>query len=171
MTDVMTLDSARANQWTGIGLFLLGASMLVGGFTMDRLEIRQIHPASIPGLVPMILGVVMMICAALLTLGARQQSVSTTGATQQFQGPVGSLKSLAFTAGYSVAYALILVGLLPFWFATAIYISVFYIHFSWQLDTSLPCRMKRVGLGVAFGIVGALAISTLFEHGFLVRLP
>ncbi|MEM1284128.1 MAG: tripartite tricarboxylate transporter TctB family protein [Pseudomonadota bacterium] len=166
----MTLDSAKADQWTSVILFALGAAMLVGGYTMDRLEIRQIHPASIPGLVPIILGAAMMLCSGLLFWSARQRAGdarSTDGA------PVveGSVKNLAFAAGYSVLYAIGLVGWLPFWLATAIYISVFYVHFSWQADATNRSRLLHAGLGLAFGIVGAFAIATLFEHGFLVRLP
>jgi hypothetical protein len=52
----MTFDSATADRLTSLVLFSLGVAMLIGGYTMDRLEIRHIHPASIPGLVPMILG-------------------------------------------------------------------------------------------------------------------
>lgn len=167
----MTLDNAKIDQWTGVALFLLGASMLVGGLTMDRLEIRQIHPASIPGLVPMILGATMMICSTLLVIGARQRRADAAGIRQGSRDSDGSLKNLAFTAGYSVFYALVLVGTLPFWIATAIYLSVFYIHFSWRPDARTPHRLKRIGLGATFGVAGALAVSTLFEQGFLVRLP
>ena len=46
------MTMAMADRLTAGLLFLLGLALLVGGYTMDRLEIRQIHPASIPGLVP-----------------------------------------------------------------------------------------------------------------------
>ena len=56
----MSLNSPVADRVTAAVLFLLGAGLSWGGFTMDRLEVRQIHPGSIPGLVPMILGVALM---------------------------------------------------------------------------------------------------------------
>ena len=37
-------------------LLAIGIAQFVGGLTMDRLEMRRIHPARIPGLLPMILG-------------------------------------------------------------------------------------------------------------------
>ena len=69
----MDFNSPRADQVAAVVFFLLGMAMLVGGYTMDRLEIRQIHPASIPGLVPMILGAVMMFCASFLYANARRE--------------------------------------------------------------------------------------------------
>lgn len=167
----MTLDSAKADQWTGIVLFVLGTAMLVGGYTMDRLEIRQIHPASIPGLVPMILGAAMMLCAGLLFLAARRRPDQDHLDDSPDSEPVGSNRNLAFAGGYSVAYALGLVGTMPFWLATALYITAFYIHFTWSTDESLKARLLRAGFGLAFGLVGAFAIAYLFEQGFLVRLP
>lgn len=162
----MMLDSAKADRWTSLVLFALGAAMLVGGYTMDRLEIRQIHPASIPGLVPMILGGAMMLCAGLLFWSAR-----STPAEAEAGSGEGSLKNLGFAAGYSVLYAIGLVGQLPFWVATAIYIAVFTIHFSWQAEATLRARLVRIGLSIAFGLVGAVGVATLFAEGFLVRLP
>ena len=67
----MRLDSARADQVTALVFFVLGVAMAIGGYTMDRLEVRQIHPASIPGLVPMILGGLLALCAIGRSLGAR----------------------------------------------------------------------------------------------------
>src|SRR6056297_2853194 len=63
----MPFDSARADRITAFVFFVLGAAMTWGGYVMDRLEIRQIHPASIPGLVPMFLGVALMLCRSALS--------------------------------------------------------------------------------------------------------
>ena len=167
----MTLDGAKADRWTSLVLFALGAAMLAGGYAMDRLEIRQIHPASIPGLVPMILGAAMMLCSSLLFWSARRRAGDAPADPQDAPNAIGSNRNLAFAAGYSLVYALGLVGWLAFWIATAIYITVFYIHFSWRPDAGSRRRLLHAGLGLAFGLAGALAIATLFEHGFLVRLP
>lgn len=183
----MTLDSATADRWTSVILFAVGVAMLIGGYTMDRLEIRQIHPASIPGLVPMILGLAMMLCSVLLFLSARalhiagqSQLAKTVGpstasqvdeALDQTDDPITSNRDLFFAASYSVIYALALVGSLPFAQATAIYIAVFYTHFTWKRDGSASDHIKRIAVGIGFGIVGAYAIASLFEYGFLVRLP
>ena len=59
------MQMAKADRVTAIVFLALGLAMLVGGWQMDRLEIRQIHPASIPGLLPMILGGLLALCRGL----------------------------------------------------------------------------------------------------------
>ncbi|MBO6674260.1 MAG: tripartite tricarboxylate transporter TctB family protein [Rhizobiales bacterium] len=183
----MTLDSATADRWTSLALFAIGLAMLVGGYTMDRLEIRQIHPASIPGLVPMILGAAMMLCAVLLFLAARAAHIARNAELANLAGPSTAAQSddalgetqqattsnrdLFFAAAYSVLYALALVGSLPFAQATAIYIALFYTHFTWQRSATTGEHLKRIAIAIAFGVIGAYAIASLFQYGFLVRLP
>lgn len=175
----MTFDSATADRTTALALFVLGLAMLIGGYTMERLEIRQIHPASIPGLVPMILGGAMMLCSTLLFLSAKgahkaanqAAEIDALQASNQTQAEHASTKNLGFATLYSVIYALGLVGNLPFAIATAIYITVFYIHFTWKTGSQRRTQLLHMAGGIAFGVVGAYAIASLFQYGFLVRLP
>ena len=39
---------AQADRIAAVVFLALGLAMLAGGWTMDRLEARRIHPASIP---------------------------------------------------------------------------------------------------------------------------
>ncbi|MHA3976877.1 tripartite tricarboxylate transporter TctB family protein [Halovulum sp. GXIMD14794] len=160
----MRFDTPLADRVTAAILFALGAAMSWGGFVMDRLEIRQIHPASIPGLVPMILGAFLMICAVLLALGTRGKS------TPRGDVEPHSVGNFTFTAVWSCVFALILVGSLPFWLATAIYILVFS---GWFLipETGGGARLRTGILLLIFAFGMAVGISALFRYGFLVRLP
>lgn len=178
----MTLDNANADKWTSLMLFALGLAMLVGGYTMDRLEIRHIHPASIPGLVPMILGGSMMLCSALLFLSARQtaraEAIQNTDEANDTSPEAGSasIANLGFAALYSVIFAIFLVGSMPFALATAIYITVFYLHFTWKdgvgkTDVPFSKRALHLAFGIGFAVASAYTISSLFQYGFLVRLP
>lgn len=177
----MTLDTAKADKWTSLVLFALGLAMLIGGFTMDRLEIRQIHPASIPGLVPMILGAAMMLCSFLLFRTAHQAQPAhpaqpETGDDEPAPAANTSLANLGFATLYSVVYAIFLVGSMPFALATAIYIAVFYLHFTWRQGAGnrqapQSKRLLHLVFGVGFAALAAYAIASLFQYGFLVRLP
>lgn len=174
----MTLDTANADKWTSLALFALGLAMLIGGFTMDRLEIRHIHPASIPGLVPMMLGTAMMLCSLLLYLSARRANhqPATDADGDVSTASSASLADLGFAALYSIVYAIFLVGSMPFALATAIYIAVFYLHFTWKQGVGNASaqpgkRALHFAFGVGFAALAAYAISSLFQYGFLVRLP
>ncbi len=170
-------DSSIADRITGTLLFVLGVSMLVGGYTMDRLEIRQIHPASIPGLVPMALGVAMSLCAVLLILSTRRklpQDNITTNDTLNTKGAdkSGSYRNLGVTALLCVIYAAGLVGRIPFVAATALFIFAYSVYFLWPNQTENNLAKLRIALlCAAYASLFAIAISVLFRYGFLVRLP
>jgi len=153
----MRLDSARADRITAIVLIALGLTMLWAGYTMDRLEVRRIHPSSIPGLLPMILGGGICICAVLLFLGARDPND---------EAPAASWRTMVLTGLWSAIFALFMVGNIPFYAATAIYVAGFVILF----DTDMP-PPKRIVAGVVFGVLTAAFVGTLFRYAFLVRLP
>ncbi len=145
---------------------MLGISMLVGGYTMDRLEIRQIHPASIPGLVPMGLGVAMIICSTLLIVSAG------SGTEQSAPAERGSFKNLFVSIILCIGYAAGLLGKMPFALATGMFIFAFSLYFSWtEGDNGSRSKLKLVAFTALFAAVFAGAISLLFQYGFLVRLP
>lgn len=173
----MHLDSTIADRITGLVFLALGISMLAGGFMMDRLEIRQIHPASIPGLLPMGLGAAMAFCALLLILSTKHDSHlngsdNDTPLGDTTSDDPGSYKNLLVTAFLSVAYAAGLVGHIPFYAATAIFIFLFSVYFLWPGNGADVKAKLRTGLLCAvYAMVFAVGISVLFRYGFLVRLP
>lgn len=153
----MRLDSARADRITAIVLLAVGIVMLWAGWSMDRLEIRRIHPSSIPGLLPMILGGAISLCAVFLYLGAKDPGTPPTE---------GSWRTMLFAGLWSCAFALLMVGTLPFFVAAAVYIAGFVILF----DAEAP-PVRRVVSGCIYGIIAASVVSLLFRYAFLVRLP
>jgi hypothetical protein len=160
----MQLDGPGADRVAAVILFALGIGMLAGGYAMDRLEIRQIHPASIPGLVPMLLGGILAVCAALLYRGAGRE-------VREPPPPAGSTSwaDLGAALVLTLGYALGLVGRVPFFWATALFIAAFAAWFAWPARGE--GRARAIVRAAGFGLVAAGAISALFRYGFLVRLP
>lgn len=158
---------ALADRLSAIVFFALGLALLVGGWTMDRLEIRQIHPASIPGLVPMILGVLLVICAVLLFW--------TSLKAEGDDGPElivpGSWVRLGLTGIICTVYALGLVGWLSYFWATAIFTFAFTFAFSFPVDGSPRDKVISVAGALALALGVAFGSSILFRELFLVRLP
>ena len=165
-----------ADRITAVVLLLLGIGMAVGGLTMERLEIRRIHPGSIPGLVPMILGVMLALCAVLLFFSkpVADPEVGADANTDSRQTSEGRV-NLAVTALWSVIYALGMLGRLPFTLATAIYIAGFVAWFGWPraeaASVSGAARIRSIVIAVVLAAVSAILIATLFSKGFYVRLP
>lgn len=165
----MTFDGKMADRLTAVVLCLLGLAMAWGGFDMDRLEARRIHPSSIPGLVPIILGICMMVCAFFLGLG------NTLNAEKNDQKKVkmdlGNWSDLAFATGWSCIFAILLVSRIPFMAASALYIAVFAAWYLWPQQVETTKRIKMLVLVALYAGLVAAGISAIFQYGFLVRLP
>ena len=159
----MRFDSVRADRVTAVILFVLGVAMLYGGYTMDRLEIRDIHPASIPGLVPMMLGAALAVCAVLL--------YTSSGAGAGAEGDPLSWRSVGLALGICLVYSVGLVGNMPFFWATTIFVGVFVALFAWRDGDAARSLPRTAILSAAFGLIVAGSIAALFRYGFLVRLP
>lgn len=161
----------RADLLTAIVLVALGLAVFYLSWTMPRLENRHIHPATIPGLVPLFLSVALTICGVLLGLRSAR-----AGAEGGWQG----LASLFFTPqalrvlvilGLALFHTLVLVGWLPFWAAAMVFIFAFIMIFeTWLADTPSNPLTSLIWAGF-IAVAGGWGIFYVFERIFLVRLP
>jgi len=150
-------------------LAVLGLAMFVGGLQMDRLEVRHIHPASIPGLVPIILGLFMLLCAGLLFRSSITKGQSEAADSSKIRG--NSTKNLLITLLCCLVFALVFVGNLPFIVSSTLFISVFGMTFSWPAKAGKRAKIKSVCISIIVGVTAGTLISVMFQYGFLVRLP
>jgi putative tricarboxylic transport membrane protein len=166
---------ARADLATGIVLFVLSVAVIYGAWTMDRLEIRQIHPSSVPGLTPGLLGIALAVCSVMLIAKALRrirppQSPSVRAAAEADAVPADphAFARLIGATALCLVYALGLVGRMPFWLATATFVTVFIAAFEWDRGGS---RVASLAWALFLGVATGLAVSYVFSDLFLVRLP
>ncbi|MEX1056343.1 MAG: tripartite tricarboxylate transporter TctB family protein, partial [Natronospirillum sp.] len=143
-------------------------------WTMPRLESRGVHPSTIPGLVPMILGGLLAFSGLLLAVRAWRQ-----GADLRIS-PVDSLRTLltndesqrlAVMVVLTLSYALVLVGWLPFWLATGLYVFVSIVVFERYLTSEPRPLIRCLILAGIQSVLIAAVVTLTFQEGFLVRLP
>ncbi len=80
--------------------------------------------------------------------------------------------SFALAAGMFFVYALLLVGRgLPFWFATALFVTTFVLLFQHPQRKAAGTRVRGLVVALACGVLTAIAVTFLFEQLFYVRLP
>lgn len=161
------MGSAKADLFTGLVLIALGAAMTVGGLTMDRLEIRNIHPASIPGLVPTALGIALVVAALALAIRALRQVRAPADAA----GDDFSWRAMGLALLLTVGYAIGLVGRIPYEIATGLFVFLFIAAFEWQPDAPARRRLIRLGTALLQAVLVAAVVTVVFERLFLVRLP
>jgi hypothetical protein len=163
----------RADLVTGLVLLALGLAVVVESLRMPRFEHLNINPYTVPGLVPGGLGAVILVLGAALFLRAARAGgwrLGSGAGPMSWLGDPG-VRRLLLAAGLCVGYAALLVGRLPFWLATFLFVTGFVVLFEWPLATSRSVRMRRLAFALGFGALISAVVTFVFQEIFLVRLP
>jgi len=167
---------------------VFGLVVLVAAWRVDRLENLHINPWSIPGLLPGIVGALIILLAAVLALrappaapadgageAAQDGEAAADGApATQVPGPdaAGGLARAFVAAVPCVLFAALGPATpLPFAADAALFIFAFIAIFSWPRWRAQERAGRGLLVAAVVAVVAALAISWLFESVFLVRLP
>jgi putative tricarboxylic transport membrane protein len=170
-----SLDRARRNAAdlvSGVVLALLGLALLYGSWTMPRLEERGVHPLTVPGLVPGLLALALLACGAMLAVGAWRGGnlgPGLAGLAALAAGPQAG--RVATAMALVLVYTLGLVGWLPFWLATALFVFAFIVAFELVLAEERPPLARTLAWATAVALAAGIGAVLVFERGFLVRLP
>lgn len=171
---------AWADGWGALAWIALGGAITVGAWNMDRLEKFQVKSYEAPGLVPGLLGVLVMLLGVVLlvraALAARQHSVPTgemNGTSNALASERSAGQIIAIGTGLSLTYALLLVGRgTPFWLATFGYVALFVTLLDGDRQRALGRSARAIAArAVVFSAVVSGVVTTVFQHVFLVRLP
>ncbi len=140
---------SRADLAFGSLLIALGLGIVALSWQMPRFADQGVNPWSVPGLVPGILGVVILILALAL-VGRSIRRLAAAGGAGDAPGPLTglSLARIALTLLLTLVYAAGLVGHLPFWLATFLFVAAFVFLFE------LGSGRRRLGSAVAAVVIG-----------------
>jgi hypothetical protein len=166
--------SARSDFLASFGWMALGAAALVGGLTMDRLENQDVNPYTVPGLLPGLLGIVMLLLGGTLMLRSLRQGGLHRPVLLAAAVPPGAARQLWLALGLCVVFDVALVGHgLPFWIAAALFVSVAILSLQHAQRRAAGQRLtfRAVVAAVAIGLGAGAGITLLFQQIFLVRLP
>lgn len=142
---------------------VFGATVLIASWRMDRLESLHINPWSAPGLLPGVLGVLMMVFGAALALRSAGDAPPESSMSRR-RIAIALFLCFVFAAG-------LLGHGLPFWLTAAAFLFAAILAFR-VMDAESELPLWRLALSsAAIAIVSALVISFVFETVFLVRLP
>ena len=149
----------------GAGWMALGTAIFIASWRMDRLANLNINPWSVPGLLPGLLGALMVLFGAALCLRA---SAPADEAPALGGGRIWL--ALALCGGF--AGGLLGHGL-PFFLTAAGFLFVAILVFRWiDREPGEPPRLGALALTSAvIALAASGAISLLFQEVFLVRLP
>jgi len=176
---------APRGEWLGVAFWAgLGTTLFVASWRMDRLAHQGIAPWSAPGLLPGVVGALMVVFALVLAVQAwhgekdgddkAAQSGADPADPARPADPLGGWRGsllatvlcLAF-AGFSLGHGL------PFVVEAAVFILVFTALFRWAAwrAAGRGAIVRGLAQAAAVAVLAAAAIAWLFESVFLVRLP
>ena len=164
----------RADLHDAIGWIVLGIAVLVGSITMDRLESQNINPLTVPGMLPGLLGIGMILLGGVMALrslgrGALRQAIAPATPLQREERKRVWI-AVALCAGYGV----VLVGHgIPFWIASSIYVTASVLIFQRISADPAERRLdaKSWFKALVIGVAASVITWAVFERVFLVRLP
>jgi hypothetical protein len=164
----------RSDFWQGAGWVVFGIAVLVGSITMDRLESQNINPYTIPGLLPGVLGLAMILLGAVLAVRSYQRGAFTE-APEPFTPHQREVRKRVWTViAICIVYSVGLIGQgLPFWLGSAIFI-VASILILQRMDHDPERRRftRKLWLqALVVGIAASVITQLVFQEVFLVRLP
>jgi hypothetical protein len=158
----------------GVGWIALGVAIVIGSLLMDRLEQQHINPYTVPGLLPGLLGLMMIVLGGILALRSWRRGALTSPVSAPIADDREQRRRIAIVVALCLGYAVVLVGHgLPFWLASAIYVTASILILQRMSRDESERRLtgrawlKAIVTGVASGVI----TSYVFQELFLVRMP
>jgi len=162
----------RVDLWTAAVFFAIAIAILYASWAMPtyREQLGQLYTA--PGLVPAFYGTIIGLLS--LWLGARsigRGALKRTVKAPRVKREGYSDARLALATALCLVYAVGLIGRLPFWLATAIFVFIFVLLFEWERGQAWALRARRIAIAAALGLGTGWGVLYVFRDIFLVRLP
>jgi putative tricarboxylic transport membrane protein len=161
--------SPRVDLYTAAVLLAFGLGVVALALQMPTFVEQSQTGLTAPGIVPGFHGTVVAILAILLGLRAIRRGALSGSAAPGRALASGDGRKLLIAAALGVLYAGVLVGRMPFWMASALFVFAFTTAFEWEAGAQR--RWRRVIEAALLGIGTGLAVTYVFEQIFLVRLP
>jgi hypothetical protein len=171
----MQNSSARSDLWGGSAWLGFGLLILIESLRMDRFTKMGASLYTMPGFVPGILGsIIVLLGAALAWRGWRKtarkmSSASTKPPLKPLVEPSEKLMNLRISLALPLCliYAALLIGRVPFWLATFLFVAAFTFCFT---PRGVIARRRVLAAMISGGLTTAIVIG-VFQYVFLVRLP
>jgi hypothetical protein len=164
----------RSDFWQGVGWVAFGLAVLVLSVTMDRLESQNINPYTIPGLLPAVLGVAMMLVGGIVAIRSWRRG-AFDHPREPFTPHQREVRKRVWTVVVLVAiYSVVLVGHgLPFWLASWIFVTGTIVILQRMSQDPQERRLtpRFWAKALVIGVLASVITQVVFQDIFLVRLP
>ncbi len=166
--------SPRADFLGGLGWIALGVAVLAGSLMMDRLERQDINPYTIPGLLPGLLGLLLILLGTLMAVRSWARGALRSDTAPTPTAGMASHKRIAMAVALCVIYSAVLVGHgLPFWAGSSLFVFVTILTLQSEARRAAGQRLtaRKLATTAVIALGAGIIISVTFQQIFLVRLP
>ncbi|MEO7393214.1 MAG: tripartite tricarboxylate transporter TctB family protein [Ramlibacter sp.] len=164
----------RSDFADALGWIVLGVAVLVGSLMMDRLEAQHINPYTVPGLLPGLLGIAMILLGLVLAERSRERGAFTLPQLPATEDQRDGRRRVGVVAALCVGYGVVLVGHgIPFWVASSIYVtaSIMIVLRMSRDPQERQMTPRAVVKAVVIGVASSVITQLVFQEIFLVRMP
>lgn len=161
-------DLISAFAWVGFGL-----AVVIGAWNMDRLTQQGATLYSAPGLVPGLLGAMLVVLGSLLGIRAVRSGAfaQLTGRWKLTDDGRDAAMRVVIALALMLSYSIGLITRTPFWFATFLFVFVFILLFNDRGRRERTGTWKGVMTAFVIAALTSAVIDIVFEDILLVRLP
>lgn len=159
----------RVDLATAAVLLAIGLGVMALAWCMPTFVEQSGTGLTAPGIVPGFHGTVLAVLSVLLGMRAIRRGGLKPGAPHGKAWSAEDARQLGTAALLGVLYAGVLVGRLPFWMASALFVFAFTAAFEWAAGP--VGRLRRLVDAAVLGLATGGIVTLVFERIFLVRLP
>ena len=167
-------ESPRSDLYDALGWTALGTAVLIGSLTMDRLERQNINPYTVPGLLPGLLGLAMILLGGVLALRSWRRGALSDGPAPSTPHGREERRRIGVVIALCLGYGVVLIGHgLPFWLASSIYVtaSILILQRLSRDPEQRRLSVRRVTQAVVIALASSVITHLVFQELFLVRMP
>jgi hypothetical protein len=162
--------SPRKDLWVAASFLAFSLAVFVVALRMPRFAEQGGEIYTAPGLVPSFYAVVIGVLSLWLSWRSIKRGALERAPSTATHNEGNSNGRLAIAAVLGLVFTVGLIGRMPFWLATTIFVALFIVVFEWQ--PGLPgARARRLGTALLQAAVTGFLVTLVFEKIFLVRLP
>jgi len=163
----------KADFYFSIVLITFGIAVVALALQMPTDFGRGSNFHSAPGVVPILLGSIITILSFIMLIRSIVRTKGQLGiSTSSFKAFIkdNTVHRIFSTIAFGLLYYFLL-GKLPFVVLTSLFIFAFIIFYELDLKVHIKSQIKVLVKAAIVAVISSVAITTLFEQLFFVRLP
>ena len=159
-------NTARTDLWGGAGWMAFGLLILIEALRMDRFKSMGASIYTMPGFVPGMIGTTIIVLGLVLAVRGWRKRAKAQPEVAISHEPLIN-RRIALMLPLTLVYAAAMLGRLPFWLATALFVA----SFTWAFTPPEQPKLRRLVTALISGVITTAVVIFVFQEIFLVRLP